>query len=104
MTRARGWILAVACATFCLPALAGTAGAAVPRPLIGMNVDGVALAPGIDRDYHLRAIREAGAGSVRWSLDWAAVQPYRDWSEVPAERRDDFTDVDGAPMDLGATD
>ena len=104
MTRARGWILAVACATFCLPAFVGTAGAAVPRHLIGMNVDGVALAPGIDVGYHLRAIREAGAGSVRWSIDWSAIQPYRSWDEVPDERRRDFTDVDGAPMDFRATD
>jgi adenylate kinase family enzyme len=69
-----------------------------------MNVDGVALAPGIDRAYHLRAIREAGAGSVRWSIDWATVQPHRSWDEVPENRRQDFTDVDGAPMDLRATD
>ena len=96
--------MAVACATLCTPAAVGTAGAAVPRPLIGMNVDGVALAPGIDRARHLRAIREAGAGSVRWSIDWAAIQPYRSWDEVPDERRRDFTDVDGAPMDFRATD
>ena len=94
----------MACATFCSPAVADTATAAVPRHLIGMNVDGITLSPGIHLGYHLRAIREAGAGSVRWSIDWAALQPHRSWSEVPAGRRDDFTDVDGAPIDFRATD
>ena len=41
---------------------------------------------------------------MRWSIDWAAIQPYRSWDEVPDERRRDFTDVDGAPMDFRATD
>ena len=104
MTRARGWILAVACATFCTPAAADTAGAAVPRHLIGMNLDGVALAPSVGATRQLRAIRRAGAGSVRWSLDWGSVQPHRSWDEVPAARRGDFTDVGGAPVDFRVTD
>ena len=97
MTRARGWILAVACATLFAPVFADTAGAAVPRHLLGMNVDGAALAPNVHMGRQLRAIRQAGAGSVRWSLDWRAVQPYRSWDQVPADRRGDFTDVNGAP-------
>jgi hypothetical protein len=69
-----------------------------------VNIDGAALAPGVHMGRQLRAIREAGAGSVRWSLNWGAVQPYRSWSKVPEQRRRDFTDVHGEPMDFRATD
>ncbi|HET9808939.1 MAG TPA: hypothetical protein VFQ66_04530, partial [Candidatus Limnocylindria bacterium] len=104
MRRALPSLLLIACAALWPQVAAGSAHARVSRHFLGMNVDGPALAPGVEVRRQLREIRQAGAGSVRWSLDWAAVQPYRDWSEVPAERRGQFSNVRGAPMDFRATD
>jgi hypothetical protein len=69
-----------------------------------MNVDGPALAPASGVPAELRTIARAGARSVRWTVYWPALQPYRAWSDVPPDRRQDFQDAGGIPTDFRATD
>jgi hypothetical protein len=66
-------------------------------------VDGPALPESVIAGQ-LRAIAKAGAGSVRWALNWSDMQPYRSWADVPAARRQDFSDAGGIPTDFRASD
>jgi hypothetical protein len=52
-----------------------------------MNVDGPALAAPVPLETHMREIRRAGAGSVRWAVNWSVLQP-----------------LAGAPIDFATTD
>lgn len=94
----------VGCVLACVLALCAPAGARVKRPFVGMNLDGAALTGEVPVERQMRWIARAGAGSVRWTLDWSTMQPFRTWSDVPPERRADFADAGGAPIDFRAGD
>jgi hypothetical protein len=90
----------------CLLALAlappATAGAAKP-PFVGVNLDGVAVDP--QRVVgELRRVAKSGARSVRWTINWPALQPYGSWADVPEPERGRFRDVEGIPTDFGPAD
>lgn len=83
---------------------AASASAVVPSGFIGLNLDGPALDPGSDVAAQFRSIARTGTKSVRWSVYWPEVQPYRSWAEVPAGQVGQFVDVGGTPTDLRRTD
>ena len=84
----RHGLLAVVLVAFAALAIAPRAAVAAPNPFAGLvSEDAFAGTPAY-RDAALRRIAAAGAGTVRQTLDWAAVEPtpgVRDWS-----RYDDY--------------
>ncbi len=74
--------------------------AAVPPGFVGMDVDGPLFPvtdPGLDLATQLDTMVSSGVESLRATFDWAGAQPYRNWSEVPATDKGEFTDVGGIP-------
>ena len=49
-------------------------------------------------------MEQAGVESVRLVFNWAAAQPYRSLSEVPAGVRSHYVDQGGVPTDFSQTD
>jgi hypothetical protein len=83
---------------------AAPARADLPSGFVGMNVDGPALEPAADISQELHRIARTGVRSVRWTVAWSVLQPYRSWDDVPGARRAEFTDVGGVPTDFTAAD
>ncbi len=84
------------------------ASAAVPPAFVGVDVDGplVMSDPPASLNFatQFNDMVAAGIGSVRVAFNWAAAQPYKSWSDVPASLQSQFTDVDGVPTDFSQTD
>jgi hypothetical protein len=81
--------------------------AAVPPGFVGMDVDGPLFPvtdPGLDLPTQLDTMVSAGVESLRATFDWAAAQPYRNWNEVPAAVKGEFTDVGGIPTQFTQLD
>jgi hypothetical protein len=102
-----------AAATFAaLLAMPAAAPAAAPVPASFFGVvaepdllaDRALAAGGSSLATEVRAMSNAGVGSVRMSFFWARIQPYRTWDDVPEAERAAFTDVDGRPYHLAETD
>lgn len=78
--------------------------AKVPTGFFGVMVDGPATElPGV-LEREAPRIRQAGAQTVRFAVDWAGAQPYATMDQVPTEERARFTDVGGVPTDLARVD
>ena len=81
--------------------------APVPNGFVGMNVDGPVYpdtAPGINLAQQFPKMRAAGVQSVRAVFNWAAAQPYANWSQVPAADTAAFVNVGGIPTDFTSMD
>lgn len=102
LSRAVGLLCAAAC--LLVPATAAHAAAAVPKTFFGTVVDGPMLDPGAPIESELKVMKQTGLGYVRLPIHWTVVQPYASWDAVPAERRADFTDLEGVPSDVRALD
>jgi hypothetical protein len=96
-----------AAAAVALGAASGASGARraavapVPYGFVGVVIDqGVWPNSQIDLSHQLDVMVSGGVDSVRAVLDWAGAQPYASWSEVPADRRDQFVDVGGIPTNF----
>jgi len=88
-------------------ALAGSGTGARPAPagFAGMVVDEpVWPNPGVDLAHQLDVMVASGVESLRVVFDWAQVQPFRRWNEVPAAERRRFHDIAGVPTDFSALD
>jgi len=46
----------------------------------------------------------SGVETIRVPIDWAAAQPYRSWSKVPAAQQDQFSDLGGIPTKVAPID
>ncbi len=87
--------------------LGGCGGSAVKRPqgpVIGAMFDGPVLTPAVGLDRQLDLAVSSGVESLRVSVDWATMQPYRSFSDVPVGQRAQFQSVGGVPTQYGPTD
>ena len=108
MSRLRPLVLVVTVAVVVLAA-ATVAAARVPKGFVGMvlspplfpNTD-----PNIDLTRQLDLMVSSGVESTRVAVDWASMQPYRSWSEVPMtdQARFQADGIDRVPTQFGQLD
>jgi hypothetical protein len=72
----------------------------VSGQLIGVTFDGPVFASAVNLSQQVRRAMASGAESLRVAVDWPAVQPYREMSEVPASVRSQFVDAGGVPTNF----
>jgi hypothetical protein len=88
-------------------ALPARALAAVPFGFVGMDVaDPVFPAhdAGIDPAQQLDTMVLSGVDTVRVVFNWSSAQPYKSWSQVPADQIPEFTDAGGVPTNFADFD
>jgi hypothetical protein len=99
-------VTTLAVALVLVGAVAPSAGAqALPRGFFGVTANGPldSLSAGLGDELGVMA--RAGVSSVRVPVEWAQVQPYARFADVPPAERSRFADGgDGIPSDFGATD
>jgi polysaccharide biosynthesis protein PslG len=77
----------------------------VPQGFVGMVVDEpVWPDPYVALPGQLDVMVSSGVESIRVVFDWSQMQPYRSWSDVPADVRSQFVDVGGIPTNFTAAD
>ena len=54
--------------------------------------------------HQLDVMVATGVESLRINVNWAAMEPYQSWSDVPPSSHDQFTDVQGIPINFADTD
>ena len=97
--------MALACLVLALAGAAPADARQVPRGFFGVMANGPLDRAGIDLDGEFGAMQASGVESIRLPFQWADIQPYRSFADVPAERRARFTDGgDGIPSDFSFTD
>jgi hypothetical protein len=104
-------VIVAACAPLLVPASAvAVPERQVPARFLGTVADGPLLDEGRLASARTSLAREldimvgAGVESIRLSLYWAPMQPYRSWGDVPATEVGRFLDGAGIPTDFQATD
>jgi hypothetical protein len=78
--------------------------ARVPRGFVGMGIDGPFFYPDMNENAEMSQVVASGVQSVRTLFDWASIQPYPSFSDVPAAIRSEFRDVGGVPTNFSFTD
>src|SRR3954451_12189463 len=81
-----------------------SAHAAVPRDFVGVISDGPMLSADVDAKHELDTMRASGVGSLRFSVYWNELQPFKGTAEVPEADTARFTDVNGVPTDFTSLD
>ncbi len=77
----------------------------VPSRFVGMVVDPPTWPdPSVNLARQLKLMVASGVRSLHVVVDWAGSQPYSNWDQVPAGRRNRFQDVTGVPTDFSALD
>src|SRR5205807_5813933 len=77
----------------------------VPQGFVGMVVDEpVWPDPFINLPAQLDTMATSGVQSVRSTFDWANMQPYKSWKQVPRAERRAFTSVGGIPTSFVSSD
>jgi polysaccharide biosynthesis protein PslG len=77
----------------------------VPAGFVGMVMDEpVWPNPYVALPSQLDTMVSSGVESIRVVFDWSQMQPYRDWSEVPADQQSQFVDVGGIPTNFTTAD
>jgi len=85
---------------------AAPAGAApLPRGFFGVMANGPLDSLGPRLGPEVGAMGASGVSSIRVPFQWAEIQPYASFTDVPAAQRGRFVDGgDGIPSDFAATD
>ena len=108
MTLRRCSILALLVAGFVLTTAVPAAPAHVPNGFVGViSIDGPLwpiTAPEVNLDRQFDKMVANGVENVRVVFDWAAAEPYKKWSDVPASQAGQFTDVNGVPVNFTQLD
>ena len=94
-------------ATFALTTAVPAAQAHVPNGFVGVMIDGPlwpTTDPAVNLDQQFDKMVANGVENVRVVFDWAAAQPYKTWSDVPASQVGQFTDVNGVPINFTQLD
>jgi polysaccharide biosynthesis protein PslG len=112
VTTRRSWVacaattvLAVAAVFPGLAAGARSHAKPVPQGFVGMVVDSPTFPnPAVDISEQMDSMVASGVDSIRVVFDWAAVQPYSSWSQVPAPDQSQFVNVNGRPATFSAYD
>jgi hypothetical protein len=58
----------------------------------------------IDLDTQLDLMISSGVQTMRVPIDWASMQPYQRWSQVPLDQQSQFTNVGGIPTNFQLLD
>jgi hypothetical protein len=90
-----------------IPAAGAKTTAAVPQGFVGVNLDGPmfpAPASGVNLPQQLATMESDGVESIRVVFNWAAAQPYKSWSRVPAADTGNFVTAGGVPTDFAPID
>jgi hypothetical protein len=96
----------LAAAALAVGLIASPAGAAVrvPQGFGGMMVDGPIFDEQVDLAQQLDRMVASGVESLRFTVDWSSIQPYRNIGDVPADERSSFTNVSGVPTRFATID
>lgn len=86
------------------PATASAAKRSVPAGFFGVMADGPLTSGAVSLSQETVTMRKVGVETVRVVFDWAAVQPYASFADVPPDQLARFTDVGGVPTDFATTD
>ena len=78
------------------PAPSQAAGAHVPYDFVGIVADNTSVDP-FRISSQLDDMVHQGVGSVRFQIDWSAIQPYKKWKQVPSQDKSLYTDEGGVP-------
>jgi hypothetical protein len=76
----------------------------VSGQLVGVTFDGPVFAPTVNLVRQVNQAVASGAESLRVSVDWSRVQPYRTMSKVPSIARSQFVSVGGVPTTFAELD
>ncbi len=88
-------------------ALPAGAAASVPQGFVGMVVGDPVYPttdPNVDLGTQLDSMVGSGVSTIRVVFNWSEAQPYKSWSQVPADQMGDYTDVGGIPTDFQSMD
>jgi hypothetical protein len=78
---------------------------ALPRGFFGVMANGPLDSLGSRLGPEIGVMGASGVSSIRVPFQWAEIQPYASFTDVPAAQRGRFVDGgDGIPSDFGATD
>jgi hypothetical protein len=76
----------------------------LPGGVVGVTFNGPAVDGQVNVGQQLDLAVASGVESLRVSFNWAATQPYRSYSQVPAAQRSRFVDVNGVPTRFAPLD
>ena len=77
----------------------------VPQGFVGMVVDEPTWPdPFVDIAKQLDVMVASGVQTIRVVFDWSRIQPYRSWSQVPADAKSEFVDIGGIPTNFSSLD
>lgn len=82
-------------------------GTPVPAGFVGVNLDGPPLTPrdNVPLAPQFQSMARSGIESVRADFIWSNEQPYRSWSDVPADQASQFeAGAGGVPTNFASTD
>src|SRR5437764_1363420 len=105
----RSWVLTALCtiAVLCWIPAQAVASSPVPRGFVGVSV-GSPLYPNPvstnDLDNQLDLMVASGVETLRIGIDWAGIQPYKNWRKVPHAQHDQFVNVGGVPTNFASID
>jgi hypothetical protein len=85
-------------------AMASPAAARVPQGFVGTMLDGPFFYPAMNEGAQMDEMVASGVESVRTVFNWAAMQPYKSFSQIPPIQRGGFTDVAGLPLNVSVID
>jgi hypothetical protein len=94
--RSRLWLLVIALVA-CVAVAPARAMARVPQGFVGVVAGGPFFDPAVAPGHQMDVMVAGGVESLRVVFDWAAAQPYKSFSEVPADQLGQFSDVNGVP-------
>ena len=86
------------------PVASADARRVVPSGFFGSNVDGPLQFRSVDLPGQSGVMARSGVESVRFVAYWHIAQPYRTFSEVPADQRSRFRNEEGVPTNWSEID
>jgi hypothetical protein len=86
------------------PAFAAGTQRSVPKGFVGTVVDGPLYDQTVNVDPEFRTMVASGVETLRLAIYWDDAQPYASDTDVPADQRSRFSEVEGVPTDFAASD
>src|SRR4051812_9770089 len=100
LSRVRRLAMAIAVALLGVHTTSASAAKTVPSDFVGVVADGPLLAdPNVDYLKQLDTMVAGGVQTLRTAFNWAGVQRYHSFAQVPPGMRDQFRDENGVPTD-----
>jgi arabinogalactan endo-1,4-beta-galactosidase len=83
---------------------AAQAATRVPQGFVGMMAGGPLFYPNVNLGGQLDTMVADGVETFRVQFNWAGLQPYKSFGDVPAGQAGGFQNVGGVPTDVSETD